>query len=326
MTTLTDRYVAATLRSVPEKSRTDIERELRASIADALEAHLARGETREAAETAVLTELGDPSRLAAEYAGPPQYLIGPGMYQPYVRTLGVVLVFAVPAVWSLVLAVWVAGGDSLANSVLTASVAALFVALLAAFWTTVGYAAVERSEDARREMSAALGVTPGPWTPDRLPAATSLRPIRVGDAVETIVGSTIGIAFLFVQRSVSPFGDAAGHPITVLSPDLWSFWIPAMVAVSVAWIATQFVTLVRGTWTAGTALALTVIALIYGAIYVYLLATGQLLNTAFFDKFGAAPWVEAGSIPVLLMILATAIDSGTRIARAWGIRIGKGRG
>ena len=38
MTTLTDRYIAATLRSVPEKSRGDLERELRASIGDAIDA------------------------------------------------------------------------------------------------------------------------------------------------------------------------------------------------------------------------------------------------------------------------------------------------
>lgn len=326
MTTLTDRYVAATLRSVPEKSRADIERELRASIADAIDARLAKGESRDAAEDAVLTELGDPSRLAAEYAGPPRYLIGPSVYDAYLRTLAVALAFTVPVVWSLVTAIWLAGGESLINALFTAFVGALFVALLVAFWTTVGYAAVEGSVDARREMAAAFGVTPGHWTPSRLPDTTTIRPIRVADAVETIVGSTIGIAFLFVQRSVSPFSDAAGHPIPVLNPDLWSLWVPLLVVVSMLWIGVQFVTLFRGSWTPATALALTGLAIVYGTSYIYLLATGQLLNTPFFDKFGAAPWVAAGSIPVLLMILATAIDTATRIAKAWGVPIGKGPG
>ena len=41
--TLTDRYVAATLRTVPEKQRPDIEKELRASIADAIDDRLEAG-------------------------------------------------------------------------------------------------------------------------------------------------------------------------------------------------------------------------------------------------------------------------------------------
>ena len=40
--TLTDRYVAATLRTLPEKQRPDIEKELRASIADAVDDRIER--------------------------------------------------------------------------------------------------------------------------------------------------------------------------------------------------------------------------------------------------------------------------------------------
>lgn len=324
MTTLTDRYVAATLRSVPEKSRADIERELRASIGDAIDARVGRGEGREAAKVAVLTELGNPSRLAAEYSGPPRSLIGPNVFHSYVRTLSVVLTFTVPASWSLLLAVWVAGGDSLPTALLTASVGAMFVGLMAAFWTTVGYAVVDRSEEARKEMAAAFGVTPGGWTPDRLPATASIRPIRVNDAVEAIVGGTIGIAMIFVQRSVSPFSDASGHVIPVLNPDLWSFWIPVALAIAVAWIGAEFVMLARGAWTAQIALVISALAIASGTLYIYLLASGQLFNTAFFEKLGAAPWIAPGSISVLILILLTVIDDGTRIAKIWGAPIGKG--
>jgi len=324
MTTLTDRYVAATLRWVPEKSRGDIERELRASIGDALDARLAKGEDREAAEAAVLTELGDPMKLADEYSGPPRYLIGPNFYHMYVRTLGAVCALFVPGAWALILAVWLAGGASLLTALVTASVGALTVGLFTAFWTTVGFAVVDRSAEARREVAEALGVTAGSWTPDRLPTGTSLRPFRANDAVEAIVGGIIGIAFFLAQRSVSPFSDSSGHVIPILSPDLWSFWGPIIIAVAVVWIAAEFVLLARGTWSPWTALAITALAVTTGAIYIGLLASGQFFNVAFFEKLGAAPWIAPGSISVTVMVILSVIDNGTRIAKAWGVAIGKG--
>jgi hypothetical protein len=325
VTTLSDRYVAAVLRSVPERARTDIDRELRASIGDAIDARLARGESREDAEVAVLTELGDPTRLAGEYSGPPQYLIGPSVYHSYIRTLGIVLAFFVPVSWSLVVAVWVAGGDSLPSAIFTASLAATFVALLVGFMTTAGYAVVDRSAEVRREMAAAMGMEPGTWTPECLPASASVRPVSVSDAVEAIVGGTIGIALIFIQRSVSPFSDAEGQAIPFLNPDLWSFWMPILVAIAVTWILAEFAMLALGTWNAGLALAISLISLASATVYIYLLATGQLFNPAFFEKLGMAPWVAAGSIPMLILMLLAVVDTGTRTAKLWGAPIAQGR-
>ena len=65
MTPLTERYLAAALRGIPEKQRADVERELSSSIADAIEDRVAPARTAAAAEKAVLEGLGDPARLAA---------------------------------------------------------------------------------------------------------------------------------------------------------------------------------------------------------------------------------------------------------------------
>ena len=81
MTTLTDRYVWGVLRAVPETQRPDLEPEIRALIADALEARSAvdAGEVPAAAERAVLAELGDPEVLAARYTDRSLFLIGPAL-------------------------------------------------------------------------------------------------------------------------------------------------------------------------------------------------------------------------------------------------------
>ena len=68
---LTDRYVWAVLRSLPGAQRAELEPEIRALVADAIDAKARRR------ATPALVELGDPNALAARYADRPQYLIGP---------------------------------------------------------------------------------------------------------------------------------------------------------------------------------------------------------------------------------------------------------
>ena len=327
MTTLTDRYVAATLRSVPEKSRGDLERELRASIGDAIDALVAKGEKPDAAEVAVLTELGDPAQLAASYAGPQRYLIGPRFFLGYVRTLGIALAFSMPTVWAVLLAVWLAAGNSVGSSILTSSAAALVVGLIAAFSTTVGYAVVEAAESAREADGEAPEWTTEirkaiAWTPARLPKETSARAVRVNDAVEAIVGGSIGIALVFIQRSVSPFSDAGGAAIPILDPALWSMWIPLLIGLAVVWMAVEFIKLARGAWSVPIAAAITVLTVASTGIQIYLLGSAQLFNPAFLEKIGATGWLAAGSPLVLLLIALSVFDAANRIFRAWYSTLG----
>ena len=80
--TLTDRYVSAVLSGVPTGDRPELEREIRALIADTVDAKTADGTlAADAAERAALTELGDPGALASRYtAGRADYLLGPNVY------------------------------------------------------------------------------------------------------------------------------------------------------------------------------------------------------------------------------------------------------
>ena len=95
---LTDRYVTAVLTGVPEDSGPMSTARLRASIGEAVEARVTRGEAPADAERAVLTELGDPMRVSAEYSGRPLHLIGPALYPDYVRLLRLLLAIIVPIV------------------------------------------------------------------------------------------------------------------------------------------------------------------------------------------------------------------------------------
>ncbi len=87
------------------EQRTDVERELRSSIADAVEDRIAAGEQRVAAERAVLEGLGEPTRLAAGYTGRPLYLIGPDVFPVYRHILRTLVSVVVPIVAAVLITV-----------------------------------------------------------------------------------------------------------------------------------------------------------------------------------------------------------------------------
>ena len=171
MSTLTDRYVWGVLRAVPERQRADLEPEVRALIADAVEAR-AGGATDDAAldaalaERAALTELGDPELLAARYTDRSLYLIGPSYYLDYRRLLSLLLTIVVPIVTLATMMGGFMAGTGVASVALTGVYAGLSVGVQLAFWVTIAFALVER-HGARRAAPIV------PWTPDRLPSLPS---------------------------------------------------------------------------------------------------------------------------------------------------------
>ena len=232
MTQLTERYLAAAMRGIPEGQRTDVERELRSSIADALEDRVSAGEDRVAAEKAVLEGLGDPVRLAAGISGRPLYLIGPDLFVQYRQLLVLLLSIVMPIVGIVQVAVAIGGGDDLIGALMAGIGGAWTVGLHIFFWVTITFAAVERVDavrDAREEISSAAGR----WTVDRLPALPSAR-ISASDLVGEVLSTALGIGGLLYLNSVVWFTDAAGDPIPLFNPDLWSLLIPTLVAIMAA--------------------------------------------------------------------------------------------
>ncbi|MBS1674810.1 MAG: hypothetical protein JSS74_12710, partial [Actinobacteria bacterium] len=143
-TSLTERYVAAVARSVPAADRDEAGAELRAAIADEVDARIAAGERPDAAEYAAVAELGDPIAYAASLSGRPLVLIGPRYYAAWLRLLRLLLATVVPA--AAVIAGFVravTGGDigavfgAIVPTVITTGVHV-------AFWTTLVFVVLER--------------------------------------------------------------------------------------------------------------------------------------------------------------------------------------
>src|SRR5690606_21673060 len=141
--TLTERYVWAVARHLPEEIGPDVAEELRSSLAETIEAKIDAGAAPHEAEREAITELGDPDVLARGYGGMPNHLIGPAVYPDFIRLLKILLV-AVPSIVFVVSAtVNAMTGDTHPGMIaLDAALLAFTVAVHVGFWTGLTFALV----------------------------------------------------------------------------------------------------------------------------------------------------------------------------------------
>ncbi len=81
-----ERYLEAVAERLPEDTREDVKKELRANIEDMLPDTPTEEDIRN-----VLGKLGNPARLANEYRQTKRYLIGPNLYDNYISVLKLVI-------------------------------------------------------------------------------------------------------------------------------------------------------------------------------------------------------------------------------------------
>jgi hypothetical protein len=295
MSTLTERYVWAVTRLLPEDQRPEIGDELRASIADMVEARGPDGAgpaASDEAERHVLAELGDPRILAAGYADRPRYLIGPEVFPDYLRVLRLVAAIAVPFV-ALGTALGQVLEEASAIEVVATSLGAAFQAAIhVGFWVTLGFALWSRPPDA------------GEWTLESLPEPPPPSHVGLGETVTGVALPLVAIAVLVWTGRRSPFTDAAGEPIPFFDPGLWHGWMQAAIALLLGGVVVALAVHRAGRWT--TALAAVNAALDAALLgLVVWAATGdRLVNPAFLEAFARTAEMETvptanGGIAVL---------------------------
>lgn len=311
---LTERYLHAVTRRLPEAQRDDVAEELRASIADRAEALREAGLASVPAERAALEELGDPDALAAGYTGRQLQLIGPATYPAYVRTLRAILVSAVPAATLVVAALDVLDGESLGNVLGGAAWLAFTLVVQISFWTTLVFVVAERGS-APRSFAEELA-----WTPDDLPELPSSRG-SLGETVTNVAFLAV-LGALIVGQQLRPAIDAPGGDVPVLDPDLWSGWLPLVLVALVAEAAFEVIRYRLGGWTPRLAGLNVVTGALFAAPVLYLAASDRLLNPAavagiqeHWSDFDAG---QVHTVVIVVALLSWAWDSieGWRKVRA----------
>ncbi|QFY10106.1 hypothetical protein GBF35_28785 [Nonomuraea phyllanthi] len=311
---LTDRYVAATVRHIPDKQRREIERELRAAIADDIDARAAHGQAPPDAEYAALRDLGDPALLAARYTRRAMALIGPDTYPAYVHTLRVSCWSVLPIVYVVLVLVLRAHGEDAWTSIFSPVGTTLTVAMYLAVAVTGLFAIADRR---RADHPDTAGLAE-PWTPDRLAMADDPPPARWSDLIAEIVLVALLIAALFVQRVLSPVTTADGTAVPIINPALWAFWVPYFIAVIVLALAVKVVALRQPAWSLATAVAGTALTLALAVPLAWLFWQAQVLNHALSHGTGALP--ASGSWIAWLAILVLALITIASLLGTWRSR------
>lgn len=304
---LKERYVAAVLRSIPDDKRADVDTELRGAIDDAVEARVDQGEDPGAVEVAVLTDLGDPDRLAADYADRPLWLIGPTFYLPWLRLIKTLLKIIPPPAGVVVAVIGYVGGNSLLGAFFDGLWVAIVAALNVLFWTTLGFVVAERSGELTRTD---LEPFTRRWTPDRLPTVPD-RQIGYAETIGSLVVLVFVAVVIFAQRSLTP--------APFFGPEAWSLAIRGILGLLFISACFELVKWRVGRWTIGLAISNAVINIAFAGWWLWFLYDGTLLNQAFFDAIGfpqSSDLIARGiAIGVVVVNIWSSIEGFVKAAR-----------
>ncbi|MET7750237.1 permease prefix domain 1-containing protein [Micromonospora sp. NPDC005367] len=303
MTSLTDRYLAATLRAVPAARREEIATELRGSIEDMIDGRRADGRDAEAAEREVLTELGNPARLAARYADRRLQLIGPTYYLAWERLMKLLLSF-IPALVGVIVGL-VEATDGNADDAIGAGIGtAIQTVVQIGFWVTLVFAVLERTNTSLNLPA---------WTVDQLQEDYVNRQIKPVDTVAAIGWLVLVIAYLPLQHFHSFVSGNGGGNLPILDPALWSFWLPFLMAVLVATIGLELAKFRAGRWTWPLVGVNAALDLAFAVPVIWLISTDRLFNPDFVNRW---EWLSREEN---LNNVATFVIVGTVLITAWDV-------
>lgn len=289
MNTLTDRYVHAATRWLPQSTREEVAAELRERIDDTVAARADEPD----AERRVLEDMGDPLKVMVEYTDREPQLIGPRYFYAWLRLL-TLLIIMVPALAAAVTVVVAIVNDEPGSTVVGQGFATWFqVAVHVAFWTTLVFAVLEWTK-----VEAAVDV----WSIDSLPDSTDTA--RTSDFIAQLVFLSALAAVIVWQAVASPIEEGGEH-IALIDPQLWNWWVPLVLVLVVAEIA-HAVWVYRSGWTWAAAGANAALGLAFAGSTVPLLLDGRLLNPDLVDHLGwdrdivetSLMWVAVGVVLV----------------------------
>ena len=316
MTTLTDRYVWAVLRAVPQRQRADLEPEIRALVADAVDAHAggAPVEVAGSAERAALAELGDPDALAGRYTDTTRFLIGPRLYPEWERLLLLLLPIIVPVVGIVTGAASWMGGNSVGSVIVSGLGAAFNVGVQTAFWFTLVFAIAERTA------SPMIPTTGRPWSVDDLPEVPAPDRMGLGEAVASVAFGVLVLATLvWVQLATPIVIEGAAYPL--FDAQTWSWLLWYLVGLTVLEILFAVGLYLRGRWTWAFAVLNAILGLAFAVPVLWLLSEDRLFNpqlVAAASALANGDWLQATvRITGLVIVVIIAIDVADGFRKAW---------
>ena len=230
---LIETYVYEVTRRLPEKSRNDIALELTSTIEDTLPENYSENEVMEA-----LSKLGDPAQLAASYRETPNYLIGPKVYDVYMRTMKIIIpwVILITILVHVVESIVLFSGEESLLTVMIKAIGMIIGNIIHAliqtfFWVTITFIFIERIGLANtNDPITKFGVK---WTPEALKHVYVIPKKKAISKVEIILGfvwTAIWVAFYFnAEYFAGIYRSTNGEGLQMIMPAfdqtvLLSYW------------------------------------------------------------------------------------------------------
>lgn len=246
---LIDRYVEKIGEHLPEKTRVDIQAEIRSLIEDALEdrSHSEDRAPDEAMILEVLKEYGEPGKVAASYL-PPRYLIGPRLFPLFSMVIKIALLIV------LIVGLVQLGVSISQSNILPTETGKLvlqaFLNLLSSGVQIFGniviiFAAVEWALSKSKEETTG-------WDPQSLKHEDDPELVRAGDQIAGIIFTLIAlVAINFLPQLGQLISLTIPPQTTIIIPDLTSAfyrWLPWIDLVWALSILLDALLLWRGKW------------------------------------------------------------------------------
>jgi hypothetical protein len=193
MNTLIDRYIYNVAKRLPENTREEVKKELRANIEDMLPERPSEEEIKK-----VLITLGDPRLLATQYRGKQRFLISPEWMDDYLSVLKIVLIVycSVALVFGLIDGIAENIDNNIFGAISSIASYALSDVVSHAFQAfgivTLIFVLIEKFNGKNKKK---------PWDPASLPEVpkeNSVKISRSGSIAGLIFGTIFGAIFIYL--------------------------------------------------------------------------------------------------------------------------------
>lgn len=311
-------YVSEVIRYLPQKSQSEIKKELTTNIMDMVDEMVAGGMSEKDAVQSVLSKMGNPRVLADEFLDKKAYLIGPRYYPSYLMiakivsaavALGITIAFSVQYLFST--------DASIINTIFQWLGSTFMGVIQAIAWVTLIFALVERYETP--EIAKDIDLKVDDWSVSDLPK--SQRNVKKSDRIEGLVGFLFAmILLLLLNTRLEVFGaymfdqGTLQRIIPIFNMQNVNSWLPLLsLAIAVNAISDGLAMAIRNQTknTMWVRLALNVISLI---IFGYVLIYGNIFNAQLATQIApnspelANLWVWVQRNVVVVVIIANLIS------------------
>lgn len=301
---LIEAYVYEVTRRLPEKSRNDIAMELKSIIEDMLPDHHSEDEVKVA-----LSQLGDPAILAASYRDKPMHLIGPKVYDAYIRTMKLTIPWAVliTVLAHVVESIVLFSGQEAVLSVIGKSFGliianVMWVLTQLFFWMTIVFVMIERVGLSKVD-DAALTNYGTKWSPEHLKYIEVIprkMAIPKGEVIFGFIWTAIWAMVYFnadhlagVYRTVD---GGLQFVMPVFSQETLLSYIPLIVMFIALELGLSLYKWKRGKWDLKLATVNAIIHLSSAAAFLAIASNPNLINEAFIEYMAETIGKSASSV------------------------------